>query len=168
MGFFTDAYDLFSISLLTNILGRIYFQDNPYYVNNTVNPGKLPINYNAAISAVALCGALFGQGLFGVIADYVGRRAVYGIALAIMIFAGFAQSMTFGNTSHAMVGTLCFWRFILGVGVGADYPLSATIMSEYSSTISRGAYIGSVFAMQGKYVFEKIGINVHEKIETCI
>jgi hypothetical protein len=30
------------------------------------------------------------------------------------------------------------------------HPLSATIMSEYSSTVSRGAYIGSVFAMQGK------------------
>jgi MFS transporter, PHS family, inorganic phosphate transporter len=85
MGFFTDAYDLFSISLLTNILGRIYFQDSPYYVNNTVNPGKLPINYNAAISAVALCGALFGQVLFGALADFVGRRAVYGLSLAIMI-----------------------------------------------------------------------------------
>jgi MFS family permease len=79
MGFFTDAYDLFSISLLTNILGRIYFQDNPYYVNNTVSPGKLPINYNAAISAVALCGALFGQALFGGLADRVGRKSVYGL-----------------------------------------------------------------------------------------
>ena len=56
--------------------------------------------------------------------------------------------MTFGTTPHAMVGTLCFWRFLLGVGVGGDYPLSATVMSEYSSTVSRGAYIGSVFAMQ--------------------
>ena len=149
MGFFTDAYDLFSISLLTNILGRIYFQDNPYYVNNTVNPGKLPINYNAAISAVALCGALVGQALFGALADCVGRKSIYGLALAIMIFTGLTQSMTFGTTPQAMVGTLCFWRFLLGVGVGGDYPLSATIMSEYSSTVSRGAYIGSVFAMQG-------------------
>ena len=157
MGFFTDAYDLFSISLLTNILGRIYFQDNPFYLNSTVSPGKLPINYNAAISAVALCGALFGQVLFGFLADCLGRRAVYGLSLAIMIFTGFTQSMTFGTTSHAMVGTLCFWRFLLGVGVGGDYPLSATIMSEYSSTISRGAYIGSVFAMQGiGYLFAAV------------
>ena len=157
MGFFTDAYDLFSISLLTNILGRIYFQDNPYYTQSTVKPGKLPINYNAAIVAVALCGALFGQVLFGALADCLGRRAVYGLSLAVMIFTGFTQSMTFGTTSHAMVGTLCFWRFLLGVGVGGDYPLSATIMSEYSSTISRGAYIGSVFAMQGiGYLFAAV------------
>ena len=157
MGFFTDAYDLFSISLLTNILGRIYFQDNPYYLNSAVNPGKLPINLNAAISAVALCGALAGQLLFGAMADCLGRRSVYGLSLAVMIFTGFTQSMTFGNTSHAMVGTLCFWRFLLGVGVGGDYPLSATIMSEYSSTVSRGAYIGSVFAMQGiGYLFAAV------------
>lgn len=157
MGFFTDAYDLFSISLLTNLLGRIYFQDNPFYIQGAVNPGKLPINYNAAISAVALCGALFGQALFGRLADMMGRRSVYGLSLAIMIFAGFTQSMTFGITPHAMVGTLCFWRFILGVGIGGDYPLSATIMSEYSSTISRGAYIGSVFAMQGiGYLFAAV------------
>jgi PHS family inorganic phosphate transporter-like MFS transporter len=48
-----------------------------------------------------------------------------------------------------VAGTLCFWRFLLGLGIGGDYPLSATIMSEYSSTSNRGAYVGSVFAMQG-------------------
>lgn len=52
MGFFTDAYDLFSISLLTNIIGRIYFQDNPFYLNNTVKPGTLPINLNAAVTGM--------------------------------------------------------------------------------------------------------------------
>ena len=31
---------IFWVSLLTNILGRVYFQDSPHYFNNTVNPGK--------------------------------------------------------------------------------------------------------------------------------
>lgn len=32
--------------------------------------------------------------------------------------------MTFGPTtqSNAVIGTLCFMRFWLGVGVGGDYP----------------------------------------------
>lgn len=51
------------------------------------------------------------------------------------------------------MNNICSLPFILGVGIGGDYPLSATIMSEYSSTVSRGAYIGSVFAMQGFYIF---------------
>lgn len=153
MGFLTDAYDLFSISLLTNLIGRVYFQDNPYYLQSKVNPGRLPINYNAAVVAVALCGALVGQWLFGILADRLGRKSVYGVSLAIMIFTGYTQSMTFGRTPQAVIGTLCFWRFVLGVGVGGDYPISAVIMSEYSSTCSRGAYVGAVFAMQGKRLF---------------
>ena len=60
--------------------------------------------------------------------------------------------MSFGTTANAVLGTLCFWRFILGFGVGGDYPISATIMSEFSSRRNRGAYIGSVFAMQGIHV----------------
>jgi len=61
--------------------------------------------------------------------------------------------MSFGTTPNSVIGTLCFWRFLLGVGVGGDYPLSATIMSEYSSKLSRGAFISAVFAMQGKRFF---------------
>ena len=57
--------------------------------------------------------------------------------------------MSFGTNNLAVIGTLCWWRFFLGFGVGGDYPLSATIMSEYSSRLSRGAFISAVFAMQG-------------------
>eukprot|EP00741_Cyanophora_paradoxa_P000089 tig00000057_g85.t1 len=47
------------------------------------------------------------------------------------------------------MASLCVFRFFLGFGVGGDYPLSATIMSEYSSKSSRGAFVAAVFAMQG-------------------
>jgi PHS family inorganic phosphate transporter-like MFS transporter len=40
-------------------------------------------------------------------------------------------------------------RIILGIGIGGDYPVSATIMSEYSGKESRGRMVGLVFAMQG-------------------
>ncbi len=40
-------------------------------------------------------------------------------------------------------------RFWLGFGIGGDYPLSATIMSEYANKKTRGAFIAAVFAMQG-------------------
>ena len=68
-GFFTDAYDLFCISLLTKLLGRIYYQDNPFTIQNTVDPGRLPIEVDAAVSAVALVGTLCGQVLFGYLGD---------------------------------------------------------------------------------------------------
>ncbi len=40
-------------------------------------------------------------------------------------------------------------RIVLGIGIGGDYPVSATIMSEYSSKSTRGRMVGLVFAMQG-------------------
>ncbi|GLJ42665.1 hypothetical protein SUGI_0884420 [Cryptomeria japonica] len=40
-------------------------------------------------------------------------------------------------------------RFWLGFGIGGDYPLSATIMSEYANKKTRGAFLAAVFAMQG-------------------
>jgi len=50
MGFFTDAYDLFTISLVTKLLGRIY-----YYNPESSTPGSLPPNVSAAVNGVAFC-----------------------------------------------------------------------------------------------------------------
>jgi hypothetical protein len=119
------------------------------YNKGRVSPGKLPINLDAAVSSVALCGTLAGQLFFGWAGDKFGRKSVYGLTLFVMIFCAAAQSMSFGTNSLAVIGTLCWWRFFLGFGVGGDYPLSATIMSEYSSRLSRGAFVSAVFAMQG-------------------
>jgi PHS family inorganic phosphate transporter-like MFS transporter len=45
--------------------------------------------------------------------------------------------------------SLRLFRFLLGLGIGGDYPLSATIMSEFANTKKRGALIAAVFTMQG-------------------
>ena len=73
------------------MLGRLYYQDNPFTLNNTVNPGKLPIGPNAAVSGVALVGTLVGQLFWGWFSDKYGRKSAYGLTLAIMVFAGLAQ-----------------------------------------------------------------------------
>lgn len=144
MGFFTDAYDLFCISTVTRLLGRIY-----YYSPEDKHPGVLPANVAAAVNGVALCGTLVGQLLFGWLGDKLGRKKVYGWTLLIMIITSVASAMSFGHTAKAVMSTLCFYRFWLGVGIGGDYPLSATIMSEYANQKTRGAFIAAVFAMQG-------------------
>ena len=41
------------------------------------------------------------------------------------------------------------FRAILGFGIGGDYPVSATIMSEYANKNNRGRMVSLVFAMQG-------------------
>ncbi|KNA12764.1 hypothetical protein SOVF_122960 [Spinacia oleracea] len=144
MGFFTDAYDLFSISLVTKLLGRIY-----YTHPGSLKPGTLPPNVSAAVNGVAFCGTLSGQLFFGWLGDKMGRKKVYGMTLMMMVVCSLASGLSFGNEPKSVMATLCFFRFWLGFGIGGDYPLSATIMSEYSNKKTRGAFIAAVFAMQG-------------------
>ncbi|XP_058740219.1 inorganic phosphate transporter 1-4-like isoform X1 [Vicia villosa] len=144
MGFFTDAYDLFCISLVTKLLGRIY-----YHVDGAPKPGTLPPNVSAAVNGVAFVGTLSGQLFFGWLGDKLGRKKVYGMTLMIMVLCSIGSGLSFGHTPGSVMVTLCFFRFWLGFGIGGDYPLSATIMSEYSNKKTRGAFIAAVFAMQG-------------------
>ncbi|KAK1260179.1 Inorganic phosphate transporter 1-4 [Acorus gramineus] len=144
MGFFTDAYDLFCIPIVTKLLGRIY-----YHVPGDPKPGTLPPNISAAVNGVALCGTLAGQLFFGWLGDKMGRKRVYGMTLMLMVISSVASGLSFSNSANGVIATLCFFRFWLGFGIGGDYPLSATIMSEYANKKTRGAFIAAVFAMQG-------------------
>ncbi|KAM7259913.1 hypothetical protein ACFE04_015654 [Oxalis oulophora] len=144
MGFFTDAYDLFSVSLVTKLLGRIY-----YHVDGHPKPGTLPPNVAASVNGVALCGTLAGQLFFGWLGDKLGRKKVYGLTLVLMVVCSLGSGLSFSNSANGVIATLCFFRFWLGFGIGGDYPLSATIMSEYANKKTRGAFIAAVFAMQG-------------------
>lgn len=144
MGFFTDAYDLFCITAVTKLIGRLYFYDP-----STNKPGVLPPNINNAITGVALFGTLAGQLFFGWLGDKLGRKKVYGITLVTMVGCALASGLSFGSSPKSVVTTLCFFRFWLGFGIGGDYPLSAVIMSEYANTKTRGGFVAAVFAMQG-------------------
>uniref|UniRef100_J3MVE0 H(+)/Pi cotransporter n=1 Tax=Oryza brachyantha TaxID=4533 RepID=J3MVE0_ORYBR len=144
MGFFTDAYDLFCISLVTKLLGRIY-----YRVDGSPAPGTLPPHVSASVNGVAFVGTLSGQLFFGWLGDKLGRKRVYGITLMLMVLCSVASALSFSHTPTSVMATLCFFRFWLGFGIGGDYPLSATIMSEYANKKTRGAFIAAVFAMQG-------------------
>ncbi|WP_162509542.1 MFS transporter [Thermogymnomonas acidicola] len=73
-----------------------------------------------------------------------GRKYVYGFEMAILV--AFAVLSALSNSVLMLIAT----RLILGIGVGGDYPISSTIMSEYSNIRSRGGkMVQAVFAMQG-------------------
>ncbi|XP_013639312.1 PREDICTED: probable inorganic phosphate transporter 1-8 [Brassica oleracea var. oleracea] len=139
MGLFTDAYDLFCIAPIMKMISHIY------YHGDSITTAVLSLSY-----AIALLGTATGQLVFGYLGDRVGRRRVYGICLIIMILSSFGCgfSVCTSRRSCVMV-SLGFFRFILGLGIGGDYPLSATIMSEFSNKRTRGAFIAAVFSMQG-------------------
>jgi len=143
IGFFTDAYDIFAIGLVTSMLGIVYWH------GAKTNPGKIPVTADTAIKVATSGGTVIGQLGFGALADIVGRKRMYGLELILIIFATLAQAVSADSPAITIVGVMVFWRVLMGIGIGGDYPLSAIITSEFGTTKWRGAMMGSVFAMQG-------------------
>jgi MFS family permease len=127
VGFFTDAYDLFVIGIVSTLLEGQWH----------LGAGQL-----ALLNAVMLGAAFLGATAFGRLADVIGRTRAYGISAAIMVLAAI------GSAFSPNLATLVMFRFLLGLGVGGDYPVSAVLMSEYSHHSSRGRMIGLVFSAQ--------------------
>jgi MFS family permease len=127
MGFFTDAYDLWIIGVaLLFILPE--FNPSPVYVG--------------LLTSSSLFGAFLGPLIFGPLADKFGRRSVYGFEVLILAFGALASAIA---PSFIF---LVVARAIMGVGIGGDYPTSATIMSEYSNRKNRGRLVAIVFSLQ--------------------
>jgi MFS family permease len=127
VGFFTDAYDLFVISTVAAIV--------------TVR-WHLTTSQTSWVSGSAILGAFVGAVVFGRLADLVGRRKIYAVVAAIMIVGALSSALA-PNFSFLVLA-----RFVLGLGIGGDYPVSAVLMSEYANRNDRGRLVGLVFSMQ--------------------
>lgn len=127
MGFFTDAYDLFIIGVALVLIKAEF------------HPSAVEVGLVGSTSLIA---AFVGATLFGWIADKFGRKAIYGVEAAIMALASIATAFS------PNIIWLIAWRFVLGVAIGGDYPVSAVIMSEYANRKDRGKLVGMVFSMQ--------------------
>jgi MFS transporter, PHS family, inorganic phosphate transporter len=128
MGFFTDAYDLFVIGIVVALLKTEW---------------SLSTTQISLLNSVTLAASAVGAIVFGRIADILGRKRIYGYEVLILAIGALASAVA-PNYIFLLV---C--RAVLGIGIGGDYPVSATIMSEYSGKKSRGRMVGLVFAMQG-------------------
>lgn len=135
-GFFTDAYDLFSANFITALIGLVYFSGH-----------TIPTSADTAIKLSTTAGAVLGQVVFGWLADKLGRKRMYGLELIIMLVGTFGQTISGRGPGVAFLGPLIFWRVIMGIGVGGDYPLSSVITSEFATVKWRGALMNAVFAM---------------------
>ncbi|MDE2581185.1 MAG: MFS transporter [Rhodospirillales bacterium] len=128
MGVFTDGYDLSSIGIVLPL------------VLASFGVKKLTGLESGMLAGSALIGAAVGAVIFGLLAQN-GRKRYYGYDVMLMAVMAFAQ--IFAPTLWWLIGI----RFVLGIGVGADYVLSPTIMAEHANRPDRGKKIAIGFGV---------------------
>jgi len=127
MGFFTDAYDLFVIGVASTLITKDW---------------HLSSGHLAVLNSTMLFAAFVGAFVFGRFADVVGRKQVYWLVAAITIVGAIGSALA--PSFWVLIG----FRFVLGFGVGGDYPVSAVMVSEYANRKDRGKLVGMVFGTQ--------------------
>lgn len=102
---------------------------------------SLPITLN-------LIGYIVGAYGLGNVADALGRRKTLAIVMTLLAVSSVLTAVSW-NTA-----TLSVFRFLAGIGIGAQITLSATLIGEFAPASSRGRYLARniVWAAVGNIV----------------
>lgn len=92
------------------------------------------------VSAIAFAGVVFGELLFGVLSDYWSRRnsLVLSTIILIIFSALSAGAYGAGGTLGGMLAALSAYRFLVGVGVGGEYPAGSVGAAEATGELKEG------------------------------
>lgn len=120
---FSDGYANGVIGSVNTLLSRIYGADELAHHN-----------YSRILSSVAFAGTIVGMLTFGYLSDKIGRK--FGMMTATGIVALFSLLSAASAGAHGSIGgllsMLSAMRFLLGIGVGAEYPCGSVSASEQS------------------------------------
>ena len=93
------------------------------------------------LGAATLAGLFIGTTLFGYISDKVGRRKMF---LIDIVAIGVISVATMFVTSPF---ELLIMRLLIGIVIGADYPIATSMVTEFSNTHQRAFSMGFIAAM---------------------
>ncbi len=101
----------------------------------------LSTSWQGLIGASALIGIFFGGCLGGWLTDKFGRQVLYTLDLILIIACSVAQF--WAQTAF----TLFILRLLIGVAVGADYPIATALLAEFVPRRYRGPLLGGLIAI---------------------
>jgi putative MFS transporter len=118
--FFFDSIDL---GTMTFVLGSI---KSEFALSSAMT---------GLVASASFFGMVFGAAIAGLLADRFGRRPVFQWSMVLWGVASYLCS-----TAHS-VQALIAWRVLLGVGMGMEFPVAQTLLSEFVPTASRGRLV---------------------------
>ena len=96
---------------------------------------KLTTEQVGTIGSMGLVGMALGAVLSGTIADLIGRKQVFALTLL-------TYSLATGLCGLAWnYGSLLFFRFLVGFGLGGQLPVAVTLVGEFSPAKYRGRFL---------------------------
>ena len=87
------------------------------------------------IGSIGFVGMALGATLGGLLADRYGRRQVFALTLLVFGVATGAAALSWS------VGALLVFRFLIGLGLGAELPVASTLVSEFAPARLRGRVV---------------------------
>ncbi|WP_066897600.1 MFS transporter [Mycolicibacterium houstonense] len=93
------------------------------------------------IGAASLIGIFVGGGVFGYVTDKVGRHLMY--IADLIALAVFSILSAFATEAWQLI----LLRFLLGVAIGADYPIATSLLAEFLPKKQRGRLLGAMFVV---------------------
>jgi MFS family permease len=116
------------IGSVSTMLGQIYAKE---YTN-------APAHKN--IPAITFAGTVLGQLIFGYTSDKWSRKNSLLLSTVILIvFAALAAgSYGYHGSLHGMFAALTAYRFLVGIGIGGEYPAGSVACSEATGELKSG------------------------------
>lgn len=93
------------------------------------------------IAAAIMVGIFIGGLVFGWLTDKIGRHIMY---IADLLALAVLSVVSFFATD---VWQLILLRFLVGMAIGADYPIATSLLAEYLPARYRGRMLGATFVV---------------------
>ena len=127
MGIMLDGFDFFIMGVAIPLIKAQW------------HPSSLELGL---ISSAAILGAIVGAATLGALTDRIGRQLAFKLDLGMFVVFALASAL-----APSMIWLIVF-RFLLGVGIGADYPISASFVAEISPARDRSRLLVGAFSFQ--------------------
>ncbi|KAK5738824.1 glycerophosphoinositol permease [Elasticomyces elasticus] len=127
-GLFSDGYLQAVIGPVNTILGKLY--PNSYATSAAAQN----------VSSIAFAGTVVGQLVFGYTSDHYSRKWSLLVSTGILVlFAALsAGSYGAGGSHQGLFAALTAFRFLLGIGIGGEYPAGSVGCAEASGELKVG------------------------------